>query len=566
MANRQFSTLKLTSGYIKQFKYKVELSYSSAKRFNKVINLADSQMLRTIREVTNHEIDYELLESWYKERDYLKNLPKSKINSRKTFDLQEKINDMMFIPEYITVVMDSKKQYERLFKKGFYVVINGVCRHYKRLSCSAGQARVSTVVFCDSEIIDEVRDRLDNGRDKSCPISPSKFNAYFGLYSSASKVVSTPNYCVIPDYENKCKVKVNYVTETSEDEDDIIDIREIELPFNRTDGMGLINYERSKLWAEELGLDYVPAEWCIRQSFIKGMLATFPIQEFCEKIGGGRYETTDVYGNKVDLRNIDIILTESQFKLWNAYPNLEYYNECCEKNNLKWGAAIHTPKKDNDILKLNYQFLQTLNLSDEDIDKVTQMFVDWIKGISFEDMDYLKLFLLGGRHDEKSIQNYMRSSDNYWIKCLILEPQLINDKFIRQKVYNLIKNRIQRGCLGEIIVNGNFQVIVSDPYAMMQHTLGMEVTGLLKEKEYYSNYWNEKGVKVVDSMRAPMTYLSEHVKLTLRDDEDVNYWYRYLTSGVILNYFGHETMNYAGSDKSMSPRLVINDEKNVVNL
>jgi len=101
---------------------------------------------------------------------------------------------------------------------------------------------------------------------------------------------------------------------------------------------------------------------------------------------------------------------------------------------------------------------------------------------------------------------------------------------------------------------------------MMQHTLGMEVTGLLKEKEYYTNYWNEKGVKVVDSMRAPMTYLSEHVKLALRDDEEVNYWYRYLTSGVILNYFGHETMNYAGSDKSMSPRLVINDEKNVVNL
>jgi len=110
MANRQFSTLKLTSGYIKQFKYKVELSYSSAKRFNKVINLADSQMLRTIREVTNHEIDYKLLESWYKERDYLKNLPKSKINSRKIFDLQEKINDMMFIHEYITVVMDSKKK------------------------------------------------------------------------------------------------------------------------------------------------------------------------------------------------------------------------------------------------------------------------------------------------------------------------------------------------------------------------------------------------------------------------------------------------------------------------
>ena len=70
MKNRQFSTLKLTSGYIKQFKNKVELDYSNAKKFGKIINLADSQMLRTIREVTDHKVDYELLESWYKEREY----------------------------------------------------------------------------------------------------------------------------------------------------------------------------------------------------------------------------------------------------------------------------------------------------------------------------------------------------------------------------------------------------------------------------------------------------------------------------------------------------------------
>ena len=124
MKNRQFSTLKLTSGYIKQFKNKVELDYSNAKKFGKIINLADSQMLRTIREVTDHKVDYELLESWYKERDSLKKLPKSKPNSRKIYEIQEKINDMMFIPEYITVVMDSEKQYETLFKQGFYVVFN----------------------------------------------------------------------------------------------------------------------------------------------------------------------------------------------------------------------------------------------------------------------------------------------------------------------------------------------------------------------------------------------------------------------------------------------------------
>ena len=34
------------------------------------------------------------------------------VTEKQLYEIQEKINDMMFIPEYITVVMDSEKQYE----------------------------------------------------------------------------------------------------------------------------------------------------------------------------------------------------------------------------------------------------------------------------------------------------------------------------------------------------------------------------------------------------------------------------------------------------------------------
>lgn len=564
MKNRQFYTVKVNSSDLKYFNYSISGTFNLFRRRDQIAAVADSQTLRTIREITNQEVDLLKIEELYKKRDMLKRQPSSSENSSIISIVQKKINNAMFIPEYVTVTMNGNKQYEYLFEHGFDLIIDGRRRHYERFSCSAGQARVSTVVFCDSDIIGELERRFNNGRDMDFKIAPSKYNAYFGLYTSATKVVSEPKFCVIPDYENNQVVKVNYVTETDYDSDDLIDIRDIKLSFNRTDGMGLINYERASIWADELGLDYVPAQFCIRQSFIKGMLCTFPIQEFCELVNDGNYVTKDLYGQEIDLRDYDVILTESQFKLWGAYPNLDYYKECCHQNNLKWGVAICTPKQDKDIIKMNYQFLQTLDLSDEDIENMCSMFVDWIQRINCDNIGYTLLYLIGEAKSEDAIRAYMNSKDNYWIKCLIMEPSLIRDRYIKQKIYNLIKNRIQDGCLGEIILNGNFQVLVSDPFGFMQHVCGLEPTGLLGAGEYYSNYWNERDVDMVDGMRSPLTYRSEHVKMKIVTNSRMEYWYRYMYTGIVINYHGHETMNFGGSDYDYDI-LATTDCKEVIN-
>ena len=545
---RNFYVLKLDSGYLKQHKNKVTTNFTKLKKNSNVIGLGDSQMLRLIRKLTNHNVDMSHIERLYYEMKLLKKQKSSKENSKRIFEIQKEIDDILFIPEYVTVEMRSEKQYRKLFDEGFTLNIGGKNRKYKRLACSASQARCSIVTFCDEEILDTLKLICNNGRNVNKELSPAKYNAYFGLYLSQTQVVRNPRFCVVRDYENKKKVTVNYVTETPQGQDDEVEVREIDMPFNRTDGMGLITPDFARLWADDLGLDYVPAQFCIRQSWIKGMLCVFDIIDFCEKKNGGKYTITDIYGNEVDLRNIDIILSESQFKLWDSYPNQKYYEECCEMNGLNWGVSIYTPKQDKDILNLNYQFLQTLDLDDDDIEYVCRPFEDWITSISGNDINSVLLFLLGSKHTEKTIQNYMRSSDNYWVKCLVANPQLIHDKFIKQKIYNLIKTKISEGCLGRLIADGNFQVIVSDPYAMMEHVCGLEVKGILKDKEFYSNYWNNKGVKVVDGMRSPLTFINEHVKMDLVKTEETEYWYKYMYTGVVLNYYGSEVLNFGGSD------------------
>ena len=548
-------------------------------------------MLETIRDVQNRVIDKQKLEILIKTRDMyrmkltyqqskkgiasataiarkLKNIKIKNaltermqkkyidisVNSDEAKRIQDKINRMLFNPDYVTVVMDNLKQYNYLYHNGF--TINN--EKYKRLSCGAGQARVSTVVFGNEKVVPKVKEKLNNGRDLKKKFSPSKFNAYFGLYGSATKEVSEPKFIVVKDYENTTSFMANYVIENGWGVDDTIIQKEIkDTPMNRTDGMGLISYRQAAKWAKEMDLDYVPSQFCIRQSYLKGMVCVFPIHEFCEEVNGGNYLVDTIYkdadGNyiKADLRDYDVIISESQFKLWDSFDSIDTYIENCHKNKLDWRVALVSPKEAKRILKLNYQFIQTLNLNKEDIEKLAEQFVEWITKVSYDDAYYMLLFLLGVNNDTEKINNFLSSSEVYWIKALIANNNIKNDKYIRTKVRELIKKKIENGCKGDIYVDGNFQVIVSDPYGFMQHVCGLSVTGLLKEGKSYSNYWNERGVKQVDAMRSPLTYMSEHVILDLQKDEKTEKWYRYCKLGIILNYHGHETFNFAGSDFDM---------------
>lgn len=556
MPNRQFFTMKFKSSRLKEFDYNITLNFDEAKANGEIIALADNQILRSIRGIKEKydndyiKFDSQILELWYEGREKLRKRRNSEGNIKRIDELQNNINNMMFIPEYITIVMEHPSHYSYLFENG--LKLNN--KLYVRFSCSASQSRVSTVVFCESDMAEKLRLKFDNGRDLNKKLSPSKFNAYLGVSGSATKVVSTPNFCVVPDYKVNKEITVNFVTETDWNKDDHIEEKTITQEFNRFDGQGLISYKKAQEWATELGLGYVPAQWCIRQNYLKGMLCTFPIHEFCKTENKGNYIIDSLYkdqdGNsiKVNLKDVDVIVSESQFKLWDSFDNLETYKENCEKNGLTWGVSLYSPEEDKNILKMNYQFNQTLNWNKKDIEKVSQKFVDWISGVNSDNIYYTLLFLLGKNTTKEKIKKYLNSSENYWVKSLILNHELIKDKYFKRKIYDLIKKKIKNGCLGEILVDGNFQTLVSDPYSMMQHVCGQEVTGLLKENEYYSSYWNKKDVKVVDSMRAPLTYRSEHVKLNLVENEKINHWYRYCYTGVIINVFGQEVLHWAGSD------------------
>ena len=164
--------------------------------------------------------------------------------------------------------------------------------------------------------------------------------------------------------------------------------------------------------------------------------------------------------------------------------------------------------------------------------------------------------------DEEKIFRILDSSDNYWLKSLILERNLFNDKYSQNKIRDLIVKRIEDACLGRLLVNGNYQAIVPDNYGLMEWICYRDhsrVHGLLKDGEFYSQFWTKKGSDKFACARSPMTGRSEWFcacnagiydadKRNRETQDKIDKYYQYSYSGIITNIHGIYTMTFAGSD------------------
>ena len=184
----------------------------------------------------------------------------------------------------------------------------------------------------------------------------------------------------------------------------------------------------------------------------------------------------------------------------------------------------------------------------EDIEHLCKDTVDYIQGVSYDNIYYSLLFMLGENMTNEKIERWMESSDNYWLKTLILNHDLLEDKYSKEKIRDMIIRRIEQACLGRLVTRGNFECIVPDPFAYMQWITGQKVDGLLKEGQMYSHFWNKREIRKVDSMRSPLTHFSEHNVVDLVKNKETEYWYQYSYTGFIVNCHDYHTLLWAGSD------------------
>lgn len=532
----------MNSSFLERHNWDLTLPIEEARKTpGIVISLADSQILTWINELNNTQ-NYD--DSAKEIKRKIKSIKKEKTtqaNKGKIKELYQQLYELQFKKDYLCLIIDKPSHYDRA-NQGFKV--NGI--EYRRLLTTTNGVKTSTVVYTSVELRDELKKRIENGRNTSIPLVPAKLGAYEALCSSASIPVSWPNgVIVVHDCFTKFKADLINIDDSDTTKEPIVKFAPMQdVENDASDGCSMMLPSLSKRWNGELGGS--PEETLsgcnLRCAWTKGMTFTFDYNEWAEK-NIGSYIVKDVWGVDRDIRNSELIMTESQLKLWNCYDSWEDYYNNCLKNHYTIRIAKTAPHEVDDIRQTNYQFLQIHEATDDDVQELISDTVNEIKDITR--LDYRKsiVYLCGSGLDE----NNVRSMD-LAAQALMINRNMIDDPYIYSKIRNMIQKRIRQAKIGVLDVHGNFQIISGDLVALCESMFGREPKGVLKAGEIYSKYWKEQNIKQVVCYRAPMSNAHSVLTQSISYADEAAYWLRYIDTCIVVNAWDTMPMALNGFD------------------
>lgn len=376
------------------------------------------------------------------------------------------------------MIMNTRKDYLRA-NKGFY--INQY--QYRRLLGTNGGIKKSTITYVGEAVYDEIKKRMDNGINLHKSIIPAKLEAYQALICSSSIPVTMPRIVIVKDCNVTFKEDVILIRDEKEEEPRMSREKDYEISYCDSDGYGLMSPEYSRIVNKELHGEHSNGKTIsginTRYAWTKGILFTFDFVAFAREINHGNYVFQDAWGTTSDIRDYNVILTTSMVKLWDSYDSLEHFLQCSQENQYQFSVSKTTPLKLEHARNANYQFLQTYRFTEEELYALCKPTIDEITDVLLDDWRKTLVFLKGMHLDVHSVDDM----NNDFIKALMIDERMAEDPFVVNKVYGMIRKRIQMAAKGSIKLSGNFAIICGDPFSLAQSVFGLPVTGLLKAGE-----------------------------------------------------------------------------------
>ena len=505
------------------------------------------------------------------------------------------------VPGYFTLsVGKNVKRYEKLIEKNGELFIKRMQyvldetgekilddeKHYKLSEidilkylytfCGAGHSRTQKNLFVLEDVVDKLNDILLCGMDKDMIYDrPSKWNAYYAMVTTDSTPVTyMPNIVVIPDYIKKVTDAVDivrtsgtrnnkkYIPILNQVRDDI----EI-MPF---DGAGLVTPECALKWARELkcasedGKFYLPSCFQFRAiPGIKGELMVFDLKQFAKEQNVSKIK--DLGGKVWDIfkDKIDVVLTQSQFKFWKQFitdGNFDYYKWRKEFDNTCHGYKrtfniVSYGSHPNDLRKrtmLSYQPLETIDFTDQEVEKISEIGIDLYKRVSTNITEFLKYRGLVNCDENGEIKDLTDRHTPPFYKALLKNNELFYDRYIREKVDADIQKLKNNLMSGKQIVHGNYQVFMPDLYGFAEwifyDELKREPIGLLRSQfDIYSDWWNSRCTRKVDIIRNPHIGM-EHRIGNLRNNRELKKWFKYQSTGIVTGMYDTLAMALGTAD------------------
>ena len=390
------------------------------------------------------------------------------------------------------------------------VMIDGeiIDKHYRFITASAGQLRTDKIQCMSDEEWSRIENRMTCGLtwekiNAQGGVNVNKYLAYLALPSSATLDwdIDLDRIIVVKDFIAPVTDIMDFITPEYKVERGV---RTVDI--NHGDGCGMMLPKVSKL------------NKMIRGPWIKGLLSTFDFIRFC-KVNGVKPELEDIWHTKHDLikEDIQIILTESQFKMASYYSSWDEYKTYFRK----YGCRMcHTNFEEEYISdsEINYQMLQTLQTpTDEELRAFTQKAYDRIRNVGSDKTTILNVLEADplSMHADK-------------VAVSIYHP-LLRDEYYRATLRDIRRRMILDARSGRIRCANKRLYVLPDLYAMCQYLfLGDEhPTGLLQNGQVAARLFRDAGK--VDCLRSPHLYM-EHAVRNVVNNPNV---YRWFTTNAI---------------------------------
>lgn len=479
--------------------------------------------------------------------------------------LDRRITDVLFVSDIVNVVVDGKKSDFNKFRvSGFD--LNGT--HYTYLCSGSGQVRRNTATFVNASLEPHLRKVINCGLDeKTSEFVLAKYSAYFALAFSSVLWVRTPRVCVIRDFHRTIPAQcVDFITQGTDGES-TLERRTMDIDLNCADGQGLIDPSFARLWASDMDLGFVPCSFVARSCFVKGNLATFDFRAYAHEHGISTI--TDRWGTTYPIDEVDVLLSESQFKTCKYYSSWEEYLGYMERGEIHWGVARYNRQSDPLLTLANYQYIQALDLSDSDLSELISPTLSWIRSVCSGEVLPTLLYCLGASDPGTGYGTLYGKAQTTALRAVAKNAAFLSDSYVRRKVYRSIADTIDHAKLGKVWVRGSYQFMVSDPVAQCQSALGLEPTGVVPANHVWCDTWRRRFLDpstppqslphpprgecgpgpYVDVCRSPMIDRHEHTPSTVMlDSPEADRWLSHMYSGCILSTYDTATARLEDAD------------------
>ena len=376
----------------------------------------------------------------------------------------EKMTYTYLLTKTIKTVKSAKWLREWCYENGF--ICNGI--HYCRFKRSSGSARVGKCLFIDKRLYPDMHRSEQCGLDikEGDELDIAAFEAYISLPTSSiidTLEIRPENILVINDWTS---IFYDNAICTDLGKDGWLKTEEKEMKISNSiwDGQSLIDFSL-------MGKYMSKGMLLLRNKFFKSCCFNTNIQRFFED--NNITDISQLKGETIahDIRDIKLITTPSSIKYY-KFGDLKMWLE-----NIYPFFGIVKHDKDThyfggQMVQAHYQLLNTLQLSENEIQKIVQGGLDYVNLIN-TDVDVMRYHLKFTERDENfKDDNIMKNKNEIVYKLLNYDCD-----FHKTRIYYGFKKELCRSYLknmkkGHILLNGTYATLLGNPYEMLLQSIG----------------------------------------------------------------------------------------------